>query len=545
MSKNYYLGLDLSTQSLTAVVIEPASGDLQQYSTNFDISYPSYHTTDGVNIGDDPTEVTVNPRMWIEALDDMLSQLSKTGLTPHIQGISVSAQQHGSVYLNALAATALKRLEASKSLLAQLMHIFSRDASPIWMDSSTTQACTEISSTLGGNEEVARLTGSVATERFAGPQIRKFWRENPAGYEKTSHIALISSFITSLLIGRLCPVDAGDGYGMNLADILSGSWSPAAMNAAAPDLARRLPGLVIKDEIVGKVSPYLVSKYGFDPLTDVVVGSGDNPCSLVGLGLIGRPQTHAISLGTSDTCFGYTRQFANEKRSIGHIFGAADGHYMFLICFKNGSLAREQVKERYGLSWRDFSDILLNAPPGNRGRIMLPWFMPEITPIVLDPAVARFGGLKEDDAKANVVAVAEAQAMALYRYSEWAGQRPDRIIVTAGGSENRGLLRIIARVFGTAVESFEVKESAALGAAVRAASCCEKQSGNLTSWNELIAEFLNRGAVDVISATPEETEIYRHKDGLLHVHEVCEQYALGKGGQPGKAIRIFKQQFQV
>jgi xylulokinase len=65
---------------------------------------------------------------------------------------------------------------------------------------------------------VAAFTGSAATERFAGPQIRKFWKNYSEDYEKTTHITLISAFITALLIGRTVPVDAGDGFGMNLAD---------------------------------------------------------------------------------------------------------------------------------------------------------------------------------------------------------------------------------------------------------------------------------------------------------------------------------------
>jgi xylulokinase len=543
MANNCFLGLDLSTQSLTAVVIEPATGDLQRHAIDFDSCYPSYQTTAGVIIGDDPKIARVDPRMWIEALDDMLDWLNQRGLSRKIGGIGVSAQQHGTVYLNQNFITALSRLKPSKTFAGQLKDVFSRNNSPIWMDSSTNKECQEIADSLGGDLNVTRLTGSAATERFAAPQIRKFWKENPAGYKETTHIALISSFMTSLLVGKPAPVDAGDGFGTNLADIHTGSWSPAAVTATAPDLEQRLPLLLVKDEVVGNVSSYLVARYGFDPQTEVIVGSGDNPCSLVGLGLIEKPQTHAISLGTSDTYFGYTQQFKNEQRSTGHIFGTADARYMFLICFKNGSLAREQVKGHYGLTWDDFSDILMQTPPGNNGRIMLPYFMPEITPLVLEPEVLRFGGLSEDDAKANVRAVAEAQAMAMYRHSGWTGRRPQSIVVTAGGSENRGLLTVISRVFGTKVRSFEIKESAALGAAIRAAHCCLNQKGSKISWNELTASYANQTAAEVIHPSPAEVEIYHHKNGLLRVYEACENFALGTGELPQPEIEAFKQQF--
>ena len=543
MAKNLYLGLDLSTQSLTAVVIDPLSKTLQQHAINFDSCYPAYQTTGGVISGDDPGVVHADPQMWLEALDDMLAWLKTKRLALKISAIGVSAQQHGSVYLNRDAAAVLSHLDSSRSLLEQTRKIFARPTCPVWMDSSTHNECLEITASLGGDSKVAALTGSATTERFAGPQIRKFWQQNPGDYEKTAHITLISAFITALLIGRTAPLDAGDGYGMNLADIRSGTWSPAAMAATAPDLEKRLPELLTQDTVLGKVSHYLVEKYGFSPDTEVIVGSGDNPCSLVGLGLIGQANIHAISLGTSDTYFGYMPQFTDQKRSTGHVFGTADGNAMFLICFKNGSLAREQIKKRFGLSWHEFSEILLRTRAGNQGRIMLPYFLPEITPLVLKPTVARFGGLTPDDVLASVRAVAEAQVMAMYLHSSWTGARPQRILVTAGGSQNRGLLNVIAQVFGTEVHSFEVKESAALGAALRAAHCCQTAKGKPVTWQELAEPFLKQDSAQVACPDQKQVEIYQRKNGLLNVYQACQAFVLNQGPDPHEKIKVFQKQF--
>ncbi len=545
MSQNLFLGLDLSTQSLTVVVIEPLSNELQQHAMNFDSRYPAYQTAGGVSIGDDPTVVHADPKMWVEALDDMLAWLKKKNLPPKIRAIGVSAQQHGSVYLNQDAAAVLSHFDPSRSLLEQTHMIFSRPTCPIWMDSSTHKECLEITESLGGTSKVAALTGSAATERFAGPQIRKFWNENPGDYEKTVHITLISAFMTSLLIGHTAPVDAGDGYGMNLADIRFGTWSPAAMEATAPDLEERLPRLLIKDSVVGKVSNYLVEKYGFNPDTEVIVGSGDNPCSLVGLGLIGQQDTHAISLGTSDTYFGYMSELTDQKRSTGHVFGTADGNTMFLICFKNGSLARDQIKNRFGLNWNEFSDILLSTPAGNQGRVILPYFLPEITPLVLEPGVRRFGGLLPDDKMANVRALAEAQVMAMYLHSSWTGPRPQRIVVTAGGSENRGLLNVIAQVNGTEVHSFEVKESAALGAALRAAHCCQHAKGKSVTWEDLAEPFVRQSSAEVVYPDQRQVEIYQSENGLLSVYKACEAFVLDQGIDPREKIKVFQKQFSM
>jgi xylulokinase len=379
---------------------------------------------------------------------------------------------------------------------------------------------------LGGNEKIARLTGSIATERFAGPQIRKFWKTHPDQYRKTAHIALVSSFLTSLLIGRIAPVDAGDGYGTNLADIRSGTWNEDAVNAAAPRLLNRLPRLVVKDQLVGQVSSYLAERFGFEPDTQVVVGSGDNPCSLVGLGLMGVADIHAVSLGTSDTYFGYLKELEDRERSEGHIFGASDGRFMFLICFKNGSFARDAVRNQYGLSWDEFSRILLETLPGNHGKIMLPYVLPEITPLVMQPGILRFGGLAADDVPGNVRAVAEAQAMAMYLHSDWTGSRPKRLLVTAGGSENRGLLTVISQVFGAEVHSFEVKESAALGAAMRAAHGFLSARDRSAGWRDLFESIAKPVTKETIRPSAEAVKAYQAPDSLVNRYRAWERSAL-------------------
>jgi xylulokinase len=543
MKTETFLGLDLSTQSLTATVIDTVTGDLQQASFNFDRAYPSYGTVGGALIGEDPTIVGVDPRMWVEALDDILGMLARQGLTRRIAGIAVSGQQHGTVYLNAKAPSRLQRLDPSRSPIVQINGIFSRPISPIWMDSSTHSECLEITAALGGEAKVAEITGSIAAERFSGPQIRKFWKNDPAGYKRTSHIALVSSFITSLLVGKIAPLDCGDGFGTNLADIRTGGWSPAALEATAPDLYCRLPKLIREDDFVGHVSDFLVRRHSFSGDAEIVVGTGDNPSSLAGLGLIGEPATKAISLGTSDTYFGYLPGLFQGERTEGHIFGTADGAYMLLLCFKNGSLARQAVRDRYGLTWKGFSDILLNTAPGNNGRIMLPYFMPEITPLVLKPQVYRFGGLEEDDAAGSVRAVSESQVMAMAHHSLTFGKKPDTILVTAGASENLGLLQVIADVFDAEARSFEVKDSAALGAAIRAARCCLRKRGDSRSWRTLTELFTTQRHALVARPRKDAVRVYRHEGGLLDVYAACEGFGIGKGRNPEKKIARFREIF--
>ena len=167
--------------------------------------------------------------MWAEALDRMMGIIAtESGIDlSDIRAISGSGQQHGSVYLNNAAAGVLGGLDPERPLVDQIGGIFARPDSPIWMDSSTAGQCAAITRAAGGTRALAQLTGSRAFERFTGPQIRKFFETDPAGYARTARIHLVSSFMASLLAGTDAPIEPGDGSGMNLMDIAARSVGAA------------------------------------------------------------------------------------------------------------------------------------------------------------------------------------------------------------------------------------------------------------------------------------------------------------------------------
>lgn len=142
---------------------------------------------------------------------------------------------------------------------------------------------------------------------------------------------------------------------------------------------------------------------------------------------------------------------------------------MSLACFKNGSLARDRVRQEAGVEW-DFFDrtAFERTPPGNEGRLALPWFVPEITPPVLTPGVRAYFDFAQAAPEVRIRAVVEAQALALRAHAEWIG-RFDTLRVTGGASRSPGIRQTLADVFQARVESIAVADSAALGSAMLAA----------------------------------------------------------------------------
>jgi xylulokinase len=537
-----YLGLDSSTQSLTAIAIEVDGNHRRvifEHAVGFDETFPQYQTKNGVLPHDDPFVARSSPQMWAEALDVLLGKIAKEGGIDlrEIKAVSGSGQQHGSVYLDAGAESVLARLDPKKPLVGQIRDIFSRQNSPIWMDSSTAEQCRAITEAVGGEGVLALLTGSRAFERFTGPQIRRYHEQDPDGYEKTDKIHLVSSYMATLLAGKHAPIEPGDGAGMNLMDLAHKRWAAVALQATAPDLDRKLPELKDSWTIVGQLSPYWQKRHGYPP-AKVVAWTGDNPSTLIGVGLVNQGKI-AISLGTSDTLFGFMQKPRIDPEGVGHVFGSPTGDFMSLICFKNGSLARDRIRVEHGLDWESFSQALRGTKPGNAGAIMLPWFEPEITPTVLAPGVRRYA-LDPRDGPANVRAVVEAQMMSMAIHSQWMGVDVDTIHATGGASKNREILRVMADVHDADVYQFEVGNSAGLGAALRAYHADEIAENRKITWEEVVRDFTEPVPASRIQPVPERVALYAE---LKKVYVACESHALRGGEDPLPLIEAFRRRF--
>ena len=502
-----FLGLDSSTQSLSALAVDTESGEVVlDESLNFGSALPEYHSPSGFLLDPDPRLKHADPLLWVAALDRLLEKVVAIGFDlSRVRGVSGAGQQHGSVYLKTRISDA-PRWSSARPLVEQIRPLLSRPSAPIWMDSSTSTECTEIAAALGGDANVVTITGSRAIERFTGPQIRKFWKTEPNAYAATAEVALVSSFIASLLIGASAPIDHGDGAGMNLLDLRTGAWSPALLDATAPGLARRLSAPVPSDTRIGELSPYFVEKYGFLPHTPVIAFTGDNPSSLVGMGAT-EPGTAVVSLGTSDTVFAAMREPRTDPHGYGHVFGNPAGGFMCLICFANGSLAREEVRTRVALSWPEFERAILEqTKPGNAGNFLLPYFVPEMTPKVLEPRVELEGSPEFcafKDAAACARAVVEAQVLSMQRHSDWIGERPRVVRVTGGAAKNRGILQVLADIFDAEICTLSVANSSALGGALRAAQALEGQA-----WSELYARFVSPDAGSRIRSSAQASGAY-------------------------------------
>jgi xylulokinase len=373
------------------------------------------------------------------------------------------------------------------------------------MDSSTGKECEYLTSKIG--DRLQTNTGSAAIERFTGSQILKFKNEEIEAFKDTALVHLVSSFVASILVGENCPIDYGDGSGMNMLNLNTNQWDEEILDVIDPLLKDKLLPPVAATSQVGGLSPYF-EKYGLKAGTPVVVWTGDNPSSLIGMGAH-NPGTVVISLGTSDTFFAAMETFRTDDKGYGHVFGNPAGGCMSLICFKNGSLAREEVKKQQNVDWDYFGNqALTESQPGNGGNLLLPYFVPEITPLVNEAGVKLYGDSDFCSGKASpasyIRAVLETQFQSMFLHSQWIGEDVSRIRVTGGASQSNGICQVIADVFQSPVEKINTTDSAALGGALRAA-----QAVGGYSFDDLAEKFTTSS--QIIQPRREFAEIYKNQ----------------------------------
>lgn len=437
------VGLDVSTQSVKALALS-SSGIEAIASVSFGRDLPEYGAPDGFVPGGDPAVRAADPRMWLSGMELALRRLGGEVDLSRVQCVTGAAQQHGLVCTDA----------AGEPVFP---------LAPIWMDSSTSRECAEISARFG--DAVRERTGSAPTERFTGPQARKAARDE-AAWRRVAHCHCVASYLNSALIGACAPVDFGSASGQNLMDIRTLRWDEEIAAFTAPELLEKLPPIVPPLAVTGTVAPRF-SELGLRPGVPVLVWSGDNPDSILGMGRA-HPGGAVISLGTSDTFFAALAEPPADFGETGNLFRTSLGGCMPLVCFANGSLARERVRAELGLDRRFFDGGFEAATvPGNGGRLMLPWFEPEITPRVATPGVRC--NFTDATPAQRVRALLESQALAMREHSGIYGDFA-AIGVTGGASRAGGFLRIMANVFNARIERLDVVEAVALGAAVRALS---------------------------------------------------------------------------
>ena len=530
------LGIDASTQSLSAVLLDSKTGEILWSRS---LAYRDDPRLLGFGFEHDtmvipprePGEAEQPPRLFIAALEALFSDLKAAGFdTAAIAAINTSGQQHGHVYLNAQAKADFAALRDASSaggnLLNALAESFAYGGAPIWKTANTAAEAEHIRAATGGKAAIIERTGSDIPLRFAATVHRKLAIRYPAAYAATRHILQISSFIPAILAGDCTiPIDFGNACGTGLMNYKSRTWDDVVMKAVAGDLpggtaalAAKLPPIAHPLAVCGTVAAYFQVKYGLSATCKIIAGSGDNPQSKV------LASGDLLSLGTSFVYMISSPDGGVDAAGTANAMYDGLGRSFNFGCRTNGALAWDQLRLRHGLGAKDYAACdasLANTAPGSLMRFWHP--DTESFPIVAsNPEPVRLDNGPADFAS-DFAAVVDSSLGLVYRYGlkiagTGATTGQQAVSVCGGPSTSPGIMKRIAAIWNRpAVQAGQA--GAALGAAVAAAVALVPETER-----DAVAEKLRQAILagkTVVQPDPAMVQAYHAPGGFLDQLEVA------------------------
>lgn len=472
-----FAGLDVSTQSCKLVVIDLAErATVHVDAVSYDEDLTHYGTRDGAAQGLEAGVSESDPKMWVEAVELLLTRLAAVQHIEQsrVKAVSVSGQQHGLVALD------------RDGKLA-------RPHAKLWNDFSTAAECELLTERVGGKERMIVEVGNTQRTGYTAPKILHMLRHEPECYDRATTLFLVHNYINWCLTGGsnggVAVMEPGDTSGMALWNPVTRTWSQLVLDAIDHGLPDKLPPVNPSDRSIGVIAPELAKTYGLSQQCVIDAGSGDNMYGAIGTGNF-VPGIVTVSLGTSGTAYTFLQEPYVDPEGEIAAFCDSTGNHLPLLCVSNMANGYNAVLQRFDMGHEDFDSVIECTEAGNGGRMLIPWYTGERTPDLPNAAPLYFGFGIDDFGKEQLSrAVLEGHVLNL-----WSGFRrlpvhPEAIHLTGGLSRSPSWCQMIADVFEAETVPVE-GEGAALGAAIHAAWVWAKEQGNTVSLAEVAEPFV-------------------------------------------------------
>ena len=412
-----FLGLDLGTSGLKAILIDEAQTVLAEASAPLAVSRPA----DGWS--------EQSPADWIAATESVLDALAAERSLAGVRAIGLSGQMHGATLL-----------DVSDEVLRPCI---------LWNDTRAHEEAAE----LDGDPIFRRVTGNIVFPGFTAPKLMWVQRHEPVLFARVAKVLLPKDYLRLWLTGDHV-AEMSDAAGTSWLDTGARDWSDALL--AATELSRdQMPRLVEGSEVSGVIRPQLATRWGLRRDVIVAGGGGDNAASGVGVGVV-RAGEAFVSLGTSGVLFAANDGYQPAPETAVHTFCHAlpnTWHQMGVIL-----AATDALNWFAGLVGSDAAALTgglgpLKAPGKT---LFLPYLGGERTPLNDAAIRGAFIGLEHaTDRAAATRAVLEGVTFAIRDCRDAlaaTGTRITSLLAVGGGSRSDYWLRAIATALGTPVQ---------------------------------------------------------------------------------------------
>ncbi len=435
-----YLGIDLGTQSLKAIVYDADKrAVLDSGSCEVDmISKP------------DGTREQL-AEWWIAALASAMQQIDPK-YKGAVQAIGVSGQQHGFV-----------PVAEDGRVLAPVK---------LWCDTATTVECDEIAEAFGGQQRCIEEVGNAILPGYTAPKIRWLKKHRPDAYAALATVMLPHDYLNYYLTGERF-TECGDASGTALMDVRERRWHGEILAAVDEerDLAACLPPLIGAGDAGGTLLATVASSLGLPPNTPVACGGGDNMMAAIATGNL-VPGRLTVSLGTSGTMFAYSDAACVDSGGELAAFCSSTGGWLPLLCTMNCTVATEQARDLFGMDVKSLDATIDDSAIGAGGVVVLPFYNGERTPNLPNGKGCILGLDVDNMTPANIARASMEAAVFGLRLGLDAFRRNgcelSEVRLTGGAARSAVWRQMIADNFELPVKLLAAEEGAALGAALNA-----------------------------------------------------------------------------
>lgn len=279
-----YLGIDLGTSALKAVLVDERQREIDQVSVPLTVQRPR------------PLWSEQDPQAWWDAMQVAIAGLRQRQprALAAVRAIGLAGQMHGAVLLDARD-TALR-------------------PAILWNDGRSAAQCT----TLERREPRSReITGNLAMPGFTAPKLLWVAEHEPQIFLQVRRVLLPKDYLRLRLSGDHVS-EMSDAAGTLWLDVAKRRWSAEMLTASGLPI-EAMPRLVEGSEVGGALRPSLADAWGMRRDVVMAGGAGDNAAGAVGIGVIAPGQAF-VSLGTSGVYFVAGERFAPNPQRAVHAF---------------------------------------------------------------------------------------------------------------------------------------------------------------------------------------------------------------------------------
>ena len=434
-----YLGLDIGTSSVKAVLVDDSQTVIDQATATLSLSRPK------------PLWSEQDPQDWWRATNKAVLKLDRR-CRSSVKAVGLSGQMHGATCL-----------DFNDQVIRPAI---------LWNDGRSFSNCQAMMAQM---PRLKNITGNLAMPGFTAPKLH-WMRENELeNFRRVAKVLLPKDYVRFLMSGDYAS-DKSDSSGTLWLDVAKRDWSDELLKLTG--LTRsHMPNLFEGSEATGVLTSKVANDWGMSQVP-IAAGGGDNAAGAVGVGVI-KPSDGFLSLGTSGVIFLADNQYRPNTEGAVHTFCHAlpnMWHQMSVILsaasavdfvaritgFENETALYEQTAE---------------AKIPSSGALFLPYLSGERTPHNNPNAKGAFFGLTHEDTPLSMAQAAlEGVAFALSEGVDAlkaTGAEIKSLSVIGGGSRSHWWGEVIASIMSLPLTYRMASEVGPAFGAARLARLCE------------------------------------------------------------------------